>query len=543
MTSSSTAELATILRARRRVPFDRVAHRRPFIYWFLLVVISNLAGSVFNIVYNLELIVNRLMDERQRAVFGRVALPIYNLVAYPVCLGLMIALIFPLARCWRDLQRGHTIPADRLEFCRRRLVNFPFIQVNLNFLGWIPGAIFFPAVVCGLGGTHEAGEIWKRFGISFVISAVYATAQTFFLMEWFLVAVLYPEFFRDARPAEVRGVARIPFGVRMAGLWLAVGVMPLAAVTAIAYDAQPGRQWPTLLVAAAGLLSGMLIFGLVRGDIQHWIKVHAAATAAIAKENFSVRVEEQRPDEWGRLTDHFNDMAAALGRGQVLRETFGQFVSPQVRDEIMERFPGLEGSVQEITVLFADIRGFTRRSAGEPPERVGELLNRFLTLAVTAIEDKGGYVNKFLGDGVLALFGATSPDDRQADLAVHCAIDMIARLRGLNDELSHAGQAPLAVGIGIHSGPALVGCFGAAWITNDGATRIRREFSAIGETVNVGQRIEQMTKQLGGPILISEATRVRLHDDTPLIDLGPQELPGAPESMRLFQVQTPGPVQ
>jgi hypothetical protein len=83
MTSSSTAELATILRARRRVPFDRVAHRRPFIYWFLLVVISNLAGSVFNIVYNLELIVNRLMDERQRAVFGRVALPIYNLVAYP----------------------------------------------------------------------------------------------------------------------------------------------------------------------------------------------------------------------------------------------------------------------------------------------------------------------------------------------------------------------------------------------------------------------------------------------------------------------------
>lgn len=537
MTSTAAAEPAHVLRPRRRVLGDRFARRQPFIYWFLLVVFSNLAGSVFNIVYNLELIVNRLMDERQQAVFHNIALPFYNVVAYPVCLGLMIILIFPLARCWWAMRRGQAIPSANLEFCRRRLVNFPFIQVILNLLGWLPGAIFFPAVVCGLGGSHEAGEIWKRFGISFVISGVYATAQTFFVMEWFLVAVLYPDFFRDARPAEVRGVVRIPFGFRMAGLWLAVGVMPLAAVTAIAYYAEPGRQWPTLIVAMVGVLSGMFIFGLVRSDIRHWIKVHAAATNAIAGENFAVRVSEQRPDEWGRLTDHFNDMAAALGRGQVLRETFGQFVSPQVRDQIVDRYPGLQVSVQEITVLFADIRGFTRRTAGEAPERVGELLNRFLTLAVAAIEDKGGYVNKFLGDGVLALFGATQHDDCQADRAVNCAADMMARLEGLNDELTRAGQAPLVVGIGIHTGPALVGCFGAAWTAQDGTSHIRREFSAIGETVNLGKRVEQMTKPLGGPILISEATRARLCSEVALVDLGPQALFGAPDPMRLFKVQ------
>lgn len=537
MTSSPVAEPPHVLRPLRRVPFDRFARRQPFIYWFLLVVVSNLAASVFNIVYNIELIVNRLMDEGQKIVFEGIALPIYNLVAYPVGLGLMIILIFPLARCWWALERNPTLPSANLEFCRRRLVNFPFIQVIINFLAWIPGAVFFPAVVCGLGGGHEAGEIWKRFGISFVISAVYATAQTFFLMEWFLVAVMYPDFFRDARPAEVKGVVRIPFGVRMAGLWLSVGVMPLAAVTAIAYYSEPGRQWPTLLVAAAGLLSGMLIFGLVRSDIRHWIKVHAAATDAVAHENFAVRVAEQRPDEWGKLTDHFNDMAAALGRGQQLRETFGQFVSPEVRDQIVERYPGLQVSVQEITALFVDIRGFTRRSAGEAPERVGELLNRFLTLAVAAIEEQEGYVNKFLGDGALALFGATHREDRQADLAVRCAVDMCKRLCGLNEELTRAGQEPLAVGIGIHTGPALVGCFGAAWTAQDGSSRVRREFSAIGETVNLAARIEQMTKHVGGPILISEATHARLHDDVALVDLGPQPLRGALDPVRLYKVQ------
>jgi adenylate cyclase len=114
---------------------------------------------------------------------------------------------------------------------------------------------------------------------------------------------------------------------------------------------------------------------------------------------------------------------------------------------------------------------------------------------------------------------------------------MIARLGGLNDELTRAGQAPLVVGIGIHTGPALVGCFGAAWTAQDGSARIRREFSAIGETVNIGKRVEQMTKPLGGPILLSEATRARLNSEVSMIDLGPQTLAGAPEPVRLFKVQ------
>lgn len=537
MSSPSSAEPATVLQPRRKVPFDRFAHRHPFLYWFLLVVVSNAAASVFNIVYNLALIVDRLMDERQQDQFHNVALPLYNVIAYPICMGLMLWLIAPVVRCRRRMQRGEALAADELDYCRRRVVNFPFIQVVVNFLGWIPGAIFFPAVVCGWSGGHEAGEIWKRFSVSFFISAIYATAQTFFFMEWFLVAVLYPDLFRDARPADVRGVVRIPFGLRMVGLWLAVGVMPLAAVAALAYYSEPHQQWLTLVVGAAGVLSGLAIFWVVRSDIQHWITMHAAATNEIAHENFAVRVAERRPDEWGRLSDRFNDMAAALGRAAELRDTFGQFVNPAVRDDILSRYPGLQVSLQEITVLFVDIRGFTRRCAGEAPQRVGDLLNRFLTLAVGAVEEGGGYVNKFLGDGVLALFGATEPGTEHADLAVSCAIELCRRLRKLNDDLARESEPPLQIGVGIHTGPALVGCFGATLASADGQRRFRREFSAIGETVNLGQRIEQMTKQVGGPILISEATRSRLHNDRPLVDCGPQTLLGAPEAVVLHRVQ------
>ncbi len=541
MTSLPSAEPAPVSLPRRRVWFASFAQRHPFVYLFLLLGLSNVAGSVFNILYNLQLIVNSVMDRAQKAAFQDVALPIYNVFAYPICLGVGIALMVPLIRCRRRWQRGEAIPPEKLEMCRRRIVNFPFLQVVINFLGWFPGAVFFPAVVCSLGGSHAAGDIWWRFFVSFVISAFYTTFQTFFLLEWFLVAVIYPDLFQDARPAEVRGVVRIPFGVRMIWLWLAVGVMPLVAVTAMAYYSGPGERWATVVVAFVGVVSAWSVFAVVRSDIQHWIRIHRAATDAIARENFAVRVQEQRPDEWGRLTDHFNDMAAALGRAEQLRETFGQFVSPEVRDDILERYPGLQVSVQEITVLFADIRGFTRRCAGLAPERAGSLLNRFLTLALGAIEENGGYVNKFLGDGILALFGATHPDPDHADLALRCAREMLVRLERLNDELRREGIDPLVIGIGIHTGPALVGCFGATLAPDNGRPRIRREFSAIGETVNFGQRIEQMTKQLGGPILLSAATRERLHSEVSLVDHGPQPLSGAPEPMRLFQVKIAGP--
>ena len=512
--------------------FHRLAQEHPILMMFGIAILSNAAGSVFNFFYNVQLIVARDMTEAQQTAFWQVASPAYNLLAYGLCIGIMVHLIWPFMVCRRKLRVGETVPPALLAFCRRRVVNLPFLQVCVNFLGWIPGAVVFPWLVCTLGGNDKASIIWGQFIVSFLVSAVLTTVQTFFILEWFLINYFYPDFFQDARPADVVGVIRIPFLFRLILLWSAVAIMPLVAVVAVALN---DLGWVAAVVGGVGALSGGLIFWIVGRDLHNWVNTHDQATQQIAQENFDVRIQDKRPDDWGRLSDRFNDMAVALGRARQLHQTFGQFVGPETRDEIMDRYSSgeLGGEVQEVTILFADIRGFTRRSSGEAPQRVVELLNRFFTLSRLAVVEKKGEINKFLGDGFMALFGAPRPRPDHADLAVASALDLLPRLEQLNQELVVQGQAPLAVGIGIHSGPVVVGYFGAS---GDKGKLPRIEYSAIGETVNLCQRIEQLTKKCCGPILISEQTRSRLRRAFRLEHLGPQEVPGSAEPVVVYRV-------
>jgi adenylate cyclase len=518
-----------------------IFRRWPFASFFGIVIISNAFGSYFNIQYNHHLIIARLLDSAQARVFYQVALPVYNGIAYPLCLGLVLYLLWPLMRCRRALLTGREVTPAELERCRQRLVNMPFHAVWINLLGWLPGMLFFPLVILWLGGTSAAGDIWFHFCVSFVVSALLTTVQTFCLVDIYLIRVLYPDFFQDERPAAVRNVLRVSFGTRLLLLWAAVALMPLIALVTVAFNIDSagvgGDSMRRLAagVAVVGILSGGVICAIVGLDLLGWVDKQAEATEQVALGNFDFRIPELRPDEWGRLTDGFNDMTAALTRARRLRETFGQMVSPDVRDEVMENYPGLGGAVQEVTVLFADIRGFTRRTAGEAPERIVDLLNRFLSLAVAAVEGEDGFV-KFLGDGIMALFNAPRRRADHADRAVSAARALLTRLAELNAALAAEYQAALEIGVGIHTGLALVGCIGATLTLDDGRQQMRREFTAIGETVNLGQRIEQLTKQCGGPLLLSEPTRARLLRRYALEDLGAQDVPGLHERLVVHRV-------
>ncbi len=292
----------------------------------------------------------------------------------------------------------------------------------------------------------------------------------------------------------------------------------------------------TAEVVLFSIVIGAIIFQVVGADLASWLESHMRATQEIAAENFDYRISQLRSDEWGNLTDSVNAMALDLSKGRHLHETFGRFVGPEVRDEILKRFTQLGGNVQVITVMFADIRGFTGRTAGRAPEEVVELLNRFLTLGVQAVEEAGGWVNKFLGDGFMALFGTPLPRAEHADLAVTAACDLIHRLEALNNELRSQGQAPLKIGIGINSGPALVGCIGATVPSPEGRPRMRLEFTAIGETVNLTQRIEELTKTCGETLLISEATRDCLRRPVKLACVGAQSVRGAAQPITVYRL-------
>src|SRR5262249_54999861 len=186
-------------------------------------------------------------------------------------------------------------------------------------LGWLPGAVILPGIIGALSGGVDA-EVWIQFAISFVVAALFTTVQTFILIERFLTATLYPDFFQDARPADVPGGVRLSFGTRLRLLWAAAAVAPLLRLLVVTTNL-PRAHAGSLLVLAVGVtlvggIAGGLIFFTMGRDLRAWLAAHSVATAQIAQENFDVRLPDKRPDEFGRLSDRFNDMAAALQRAQ-----------------------------------------------------------------------------------------------------------------------------------------------------------------------------------------------------------------------------------
>ncbi|HEY2537951.1 MAG TPA: adenylate/guanylate cyclase domain-containing protein, partial [Stellaceae bacterium] len=177
---------------------------------------------------------------------------------------------------------------------------------------------------------------------------------------------------------------------------------------------------------------------------------------------------------------------------------FGQHVSPSVVDRLLDSPPEFTGDIRKICVMFLDIRNFTENARDRPPEAVVEFLNSNFAFMIEAIDRHGGFINKFLGDGFLAIFGAPLDDPAAARHAVEAAREILAEIdeRGL----SH-GPWPLKIGIGLHVGSAVTG--------NVGSPR-RKEFTAIGDTVNLASRLEQLTKEYPARLIISDSMMAEL---------------------------------
>jgi adenylate cyclase len=179
---------------------------------------------------------------------------------------------------------------------------------------------------------------------------------------------------------------------------------------------------------------------------------------------------------------------------RTLKRVFQRYVSGAVIEKVLQapEESALEGERRRVAILFSDIRGFTSRSEGIPAEELVQFLNRYLTRMVATIQRNDGMVDKFMGDGIMAVFGAPIKDDQCAVKATQAASEMLEEVRKLNESL---GQHPIRIGIGIHIGEAIVGNIGSPQ---------RMEYTAIGDVVNTASRIESLNKELGTEVLMSE---------------------------------------
>jgi adenylate cyclase len=220
--------------------------------------------------------------------------------------------------------------------------------------------------------------------------------------------------------------------------------------------------------------------------------------------------------------------AAALE--QARREQLGRYFSPQVAAAVAEGTTGIgHGERRDVTVLFADLRDFTRLSETLTGEEVVALLNDFHAGMVDEVFAAGGTLDKYLGDGLMAYFGAPVPQPDHADRAVRCALAMQTALARLNGSNRERGRLQLRMGIGLHSGSVILGDVGAAR---------RREYTIIGDTVNVAARIEQLTKKYGTAILVSDETRRRTVDPATFVDVECVTVTGRTQPLQLFSVET-----
>ena len=226
------------------------------------------------------------------------------------------------------------------------------------------------------------------------------------------------------------------------------------------------------------------------------VKDLIAASKAVGRGDLSMRVALTSGDEFGHLAASFNQMVRGLAERQALQSALGSYVDPIVAERLLAEGELLDGEYADVTVLFLDIRGFTALSEHQDAADTVSDLNRLFGRVVPLVAECGGHVNKFTGDGLLAVFGTPEHHADHADRAVRSARRIAAMMTELYSDT-------LRVGIGINSGKVVAGTIGGGG---------HLEFAVIGDAVNVASRIESLTKETGDAILVSSATRERLRD-------------------------------
>ncbi len=282
-----------------------------------------------------------------------------------------------------------------------------------------------------------------------------------------------------------------------------------------------------VLFSVLGLAFASAVAYLLASFFVRPVDALVAGVRAIGDGRLEQEIRLQRKDELGVLTSAFNSMAAKLREKDFVEKTFERYVSKPLAREILSHRHELKlgGEEKEVTILFSDIRGFTTLAEELSPTAVVELLNEYFSRMVKVVGHFEGMVDKFMGDAVLALFGAPMSVGNEALRAVCCALAMQKSIAQFNRAGVEQGRQPIAIGIGINTGPVVAGNVGSA---------LRMEYTVIGDSVNIASRLQSLAKP--GEILISEETFTQVQGQVLVTACEPIQLKGKTTSCSVYRL-------
>lgn len=502
--------------------------------------LGNIAANLCGILV-VEILDKVMLFPTSRAAIPvlRVVFPVFLAAAFLVVAGFQIIYERPIRRALRGMLLGHDLPAKTLAQGRRRLLNAPYVLVLVNLAVWCAAALVFARAVGTVPGTrHMAGMVAMRA----LLIGLITVSASFFLLDHMsqhrLAVLLFPE----GGLSRVRGVVKSRLAVRLIALIFTSVIVPFTAIIltlrgsawVLAQGLRPADvilerlQIVVVVEALIFVLTACALTGLMTVSLGLQFKRIGEVLREVAKGRFDRRVVVTSNDEIGRVSDALNSMIKGLRERDLIKATFGKYVSEQVRDAILQGDIPLDGEHKDVTVLFADLRNFTPLVEATPPKEVVRIINGYFREMSEAIVAQGGLVLQFIGDEIEAVFGAPLPLEDHARRAVLTALDMRGRLARLNQELAGQGYARLEHGVGIHSGQVLAANIGSP---------DRLSYALVGDTVNLASRLQGLSKEFDADVLLSAATAASLGADFNLRQLPATLVKGKSEPVDVLALE------
>lgn len=477
--------------------------------WVVLVfavaiVVNALAGIATNLTVGVMRSVSAFANE-VRAI-DTVNVRIYNLASYPVVGAACLFYLWPLIRYFRA-----GAPQPPPPVIQRRALAGPAMLARLSFLPWLVGLVLFPSLTVYRFG-YWSTDLMSQQVLSPLVNGFLAAATLFFLVDLIFRTRVIPHVFATVPLVEADGV--LGLWARLLVFLAAVAFLPLFTMLGLARGAGNRLMAGVDQAAVIGLLNqassmtfviyvalGIFLTLVLTRSLTRPLAEVAKALRRIQAGDLEVAIRPTANDEVGVVEDGVNRMAAALRDRERILQTFGRIVEPTVRDHLLNGTFRQGGELRSASVMFCDLRGFTAFAEAAPADQVVETLNEFFTTMTAQVRAAGGFVDKFIGDALLVVFGLFDEDSRRGDggaaAALACAAAMSRELEALNLRRAARGMTPLRIAGGIHTGDVVAGLIGAA---------DRHEFTVVGDTVNVAARLQEVCKSKGWQFLASEAT-------------------------------------